>query len=250
MSGHSKWAHIKRKKAVTDSRRGQLWTKILKEIGVAARLGGGDPSGNARLRSAIQEAKDKNVPNENIDRAIRRGIGELEGVSYEEITYEGYGPGGAAILVETVTDNRNRTVSEVRHLFSKHGGNLGATGCVGWMFDKRGYIAIKRSCLSEEQFMELALKVEAEDISTEEDTYEIYTSPDNFAAVLTRIENSEVPTASFELAMIAQNYVDLTPEVASQVFRLIEALEEIEDVQNVWTNFNLEDNLLREESGP
>jgi YebC/PmpR family DNA-binding regulatory protein len=249
MAGHSKWAQIKRKKAVTDSRRGQLWTRILKEVGVAARIGGGDPSGNARLRSAIQEAKDKNVPSDNIDRAIKRGTGELEGVSYEEFTYEGYGPGGVAILVETVTDNKNRTVSEIRHLFSKHGGNLGATGCVGWMFDKRGYIAIEKSTLNEEQFMELALDAGAEDISTEEDTYEIYTTPDSFLSVLAKIEASAIPTVSSELAMIAQNYVDLEPELCPKVLRLIEALEDNEDVQSVWSNFNLDEDLLQEQPG-
>lgn len=248
MSGHSKWASIKRKKAVTDSRRGQLWTRILKEVGVAARIGGGDPTGNARLKSAIQEARAKNVPSDNIDRAIKRGTGELEGVSYEEITYEGYGPGGVAILVETVTDNKNRTVSVVRHLFSKHGGNLGANGSVGWMFDKRGYVAIEKSALTEEQFMDLALEVEAEDISTEEEIYEIYTSADSFLSVLEKIENSEVSTASSELAMIARNYVDLDSEMHPKVLRLIEALEDNEDVQNVWSNFNLDESLLDEKS--
>lgn len=246
MSGHSKWASIKRKKAVTDSRRGQLWTKILKEVGVAARIGGGDPAGNIRLRSAIQEAKAKNVPNDTVDRAIKRGTGELEGVSYEEITYEGYGPGGVAILVETVTDNKNRTASEVRHLFSKHGGNLGASGSVGWMFEKRGYIAIEKSSMAEEEFMDLALEVEAEDISTEAEIYEIYTSPETFLAALEKIEAGEVPTASSELVMIAQNYVDLEPEIYSKVLRLIEAFEENEDVQSVWSNFNFDENLLGE----
>lgn len=248
MSGHSKWASIKRKKAVTDSRRGQLWTRILKEVGAAARIGGGDPDGNPRLRSAVQEAKDKNVPNDNIDRAIKRGTGELEGVSYEEITYEGYGPGGVAILVETVTDNKNRTVSEVRHSFSKYGGNLGASGSVAWMFDKRGYVAIEKGTLTEEQFMDLALEVEAEDISTEEETYEIYTSPETYLSVLEKIESNDISIASSELAMIAQNYVDLEPEMHPKVLRLIEALEDNDDVQNVWSNFNLDDSLFDENS--
>ena len=246
MSGHSKWASIKRKKAVTDSRRGQLWTTILKEVGVAARIGGGDPFGNPRLKSAVQDARAKNVPNENIDRAIKRGTGELEGVSYEELTYEGYGPGGVAILVETVTDNKNRTASEVRHLFSKHGGNLGANGSVGWMFDKRGYIAIEKSSITEEEFMELALEVEADDIATEEETYEIYTSPETFLSVLEKLERSEVSTATSELAMIAQNYVDLDPDIYPKVVRLIEAFEENEDVQNVWSNFNFDEDLPQE----
>ncbi|MGB3563244.1 MAG: YebC/PmpR family DNA-binding transcriptional regulator, partial [Thermoanaerobaculia bacterium] len=177
MAGHSKWAQIKRKKAVTDSRRGQLWTKLLKEITVAARLGGGDPEGNARLRTAIQDAKSANVPNDNMDRAIKRGTGQLEGMSIEEATYEGYGPGGVAVLVETVTDNKNRTVSEIRHLFSKNGGNLGESGCVGWMFEKRGYFAIDNKEMSEEQFMEVALELGADDISIEDESYEIYTRP-------------------------------------------------------------------------
>lgn len=244
MAGHSKWAQIKRKKAVTDARRGQLWTKLLKEVTVAARMGGGDPDGNPRLRTAIQEAKGANCPNDNIERAIKRGTGELEGVSYEEVSYEGYGPGGVAILVEVVTDNRNRSVAEIRHLFSKRGGNLGETGCVAWMFDKRGLFAIDKSEMSDEAFMELALEIEAEDISIEEETYEIYTQPDMFAAIREELESREIPLVAKELAMLPQNQIKVEAEKTPQLLRLMEALEDQEDVQNVWANFDIDDELL------
>jgi YebC/PmpR family DNA-binding regulatory protein len=249
MAGHSKWAQIKRKKAVTDARRGQLWTKLLKEVTVASRLGGGDPDGNPRLRTAIQEAKTSNVPNDNIDRAIKRGTGELEGVSYEEISYEGYGPGGIAILVEAVTDNRNRTVAEIRHLFSKSGGNLGENGCVAWMFDKRGLFAIDRSAMSEEAFMELALELEAEDISIEEDVFEIYSQPESFAAFREELEKRQVPLVAKELAMLPQNVTTVDADKVSQLMRLMEALEEHEDVQNVWANFDIDAEVLAAEFG-
>jgi YebC/PmpR family DNA-binding regulatory protein len=249
MAGHSKWAQIKRKKAVTDARRGQLWTKLLKEITVASRLGGGDPDGNPRLRTAIQEAKTSNVPNDNIDRAIKRGTGELEGVSYEEISYEGYGPGGIAILVEAVTDNRNRTVAEIRHLFSKNGGNLGENGCVAWMFDKRGLFAIDRSAMSEEAFMELALELEAEDISIEEDVFEIYSQPESFAAFREELEKRKIPLVARELAMLPQNVTTVDADKVPQLMRLMEALEEHEDVQNVWANFDIDAEVLTAEFG-
>jgi YebC/PmpR family DNA-binding regulatory protein len=244
MAGHSKWAQIKRKKAVTDSRRGQLWTKILKEITVAARLGGGDPEGNARLRTAIQDAKSANVPNDNIDRAIKRGTGQLEGMSIEEATYEGYGPGGVAVLVETVTDNKNRTVSEIRHLFSKSGGNLGESGCVGWMFEKRGYFAIDKKEMSEEEFMEVALELGADDISIEDESYEIYTRPEDYGTVRHALEQREIPLVSKELAMLPQNYVQVDDESAPRVLRLLDALEEHDDVQNVWANFDIDAEVL------
>jgi YebC/PmpR family DNA-binding regulatory protein len=244
MAGHSKWAQIKRKKAVTDARRGQLWTKLLKEITVAARLGGGDPEGNSRLRTAIQDAKSANVPNDNIDRAIKRGTGQLEGMSIEEATYEGYGPGGVAVLVETVTDNKNRTVSEVRHLFSKNGGNLGESGCVGWMFEKRGYFAIDNREMSEEQFMELALELGADDISIEDESYEIYTRPEDYGTVRDALEQREIPLASKELAMLPQNYVQVDDDSAPRVLRLMDALEEHDDVQNVWANFDIDADVL------
>jgi YebC/PmpR family DNA-binding regulatory protein len=239
MAGHSKWAQIKRKKAVTDSRRGQLWTRLLKEITVAARMGGGDPDGNARLRTAIQDARASNVPNDNIDRAIKRGTGELEGVAYEEITYEGYGPGGAAILIEAVTDNKNRTVAELRHLFSKHGGSLGESGSVAWMFDSKGYFAIDKTTMAEDQFMELALSLDADDISTEEDAYEIFTSPESYIGTKESLEASEIPLVASELARIPQSYIELDSHKVETNLKLLEALEEHDDVQNVWANFNV-----------
>lgn len=249
MAGHSKWAQIKRKKAVTDARRGQLWTKLLKEITVAARIGGGDLMGNARLRTAVQDAKNSNVPNDNIDRAIKRGTGELDGVSYDEITYEGYGPGGVAILVETMTDNRNRTVAELRHIFSKSGGNLGDSGCVAWMFQKRGLFALEKSAMGEEEFMELAIDLEVADISIEDEAYEIYSEPDDFAAIRERLENRDVPLLTGQLAMLPTSQVEVDGEHAPSVIRLMESLEEHDDVQNVWSNFEIDANILAEQIG-
>ncbi len=249
MAGHSKWAQIKRKKAVTDARRGQLWSKLLKEVTVAARLGGGDPDGNARLRAAIQDARAANVPNDNIERAIKRGTGELEGISYEEVSYEGYGPGGVAILVETLTDNKNRTVSELRHCFSKHGGNLGENGCVAWMFVKRGYFAIEKQALGEEEFMELALELGAADFAIEDDTLEIYTMPEDYGAVRDELERRELVLVAKELAMLPQNHVSLDEENAPRVLRLMEALEEHDDVQHVWANFDIAPEVLTAHSG-
>ena len=248
MAGHSKWAQIKRKKAVKDARRGQLWTKLLKEITVAARLGGGDPTGNARLRTAIQEAKSANVPNDNIDRAIKRGSGQLEGFTYEEITYEGYGPGGVAILVEALTDNKNRTVAEVRHLFSKSGGNLGENGCVAWMFQKRGYFAIDKQTMSEEGFMDLALELEADDISIEEETYEIFTTPEDYSPVLDALEQRGIELEAKELAMLPQSFVDLGADQAPRLLELLEALEDNDDVQHVWANFDIDASLLAQQA--
>ncbi len=239
MAGHSKWAQIKRKKAVTDSRRGQLWTKLLKEVTVAARLGGGDPAGNARLRSAVQEARDKNVPNDNIDRAIKRGTGELEGVTYEELTYEGYGPGGVAILIEAMTDNRNRTVADLRHLFSKHGGNLGENGCVAWMFTKRGYFAFDPEALSEERFMELAIELEADDISTEEEVFEMFVAPERFLEIKEELARRELEPTLVENAMVPQNYQSVEADKAQTTLRLIEVLEDHDDVQHAWSNVDL-----------
>jgi YebC/PmpR family DNA-binding regulatory protein len=244
MAGHSKWAQIKRKKAVTDARRGQLWTRLLKEITVAARLGGGDADGNPRLRTAVQEAKSSNVPNDNIDRAIKRGTGELEGVSYEEATYEGYGPGGVAVLVETLTDNRNRTVADIRHIFSKYGGNLGESGCVAWMFQKRGLFAIDKTMMSEESFMELALELDAADISIEEGIYEIYTAPESYGLIREALELREVPLAAKELAMLPQSQVQVDADQAPKLLRLMEALEDQDDVQHVWANFDIDADVL------
>lgn len=239
MSGHSKWASIKRKKAVTDGRRGKLWTKLLKEITVASRLGGPDPSGNPRLRVGIQEARTTNVPNENIERAIKRGAGLLDGVTYEELTYEGYGPGGVAILIEAMTDNKNRTVSELRHLLTKSGGNLGENGCVAWMFDKRGYFALEKGDLGEDDFMELALELAVDDAAAEEDVYELFSAPEDYAAVRDELERRGVAVSSQALAMLPKTEIDVDPETAVRVLELVDALEDQDDVQNVWSNLNV-----------
>lgn len=249
MAGHSKWAQIKRKKAVTDARRGRLWTRLLKEITVAARLGGGDSEGNPRLRAAIGEAKSSNVPSENIDRAIKRGTGELEGVAYEEVTYEGYGPGGVAILVEALTDNRNRTVADMRHIFSKHGGNLGDSGCVAWMFRKRGLFAVDKSAMSEESFVELALELEAADISIEDETYEIYTEPESYSTIREELERREVALVANELAMLPQSQVQIGADLAPRLLRMMEALEDQDDVQHVWSNFDVDSEVLAAQLG-
>lgn len=246
MAGHSKWAQIKRKKATIDSRRGKLWTKLLKEIAVSARIGGGDPDANPRLRSAIQEARDANVPNDNIDRAVRRGTGDLEGASYEELTYEGYGPAGVALFIEAMTDNRNRTVGELRHLLSRYGGNLGENGCVAWMFEKKGLFEIGRDEVSEDRLVELALEAGAEDVSTEEDGYEVTTPPDAYAQMRETLEDAGIRAETRSLAMIPTNTVDVSPEDADQVIQLLEVIEDHDDVQNVWTNADIPSEALAE----
>lgn len=249
MAGHSKWAQIKRKKAVTDARRGQLFTKLLKEISVAAKMGGGDQAGNARLRTAVQAARSSSVPNDNIDRAIKRGTGDLEGVNYEDVVYEGYASGGVAVLIEALTDNRNRTVAELRHLLSKNGGNLGDSGCVAWMFDQRGYFVFDKQQLSEEQFMEAAIELDVEDVAIGDDGFEMFTAPERFAEVREALEKLELTPATQQLARIPQNYVEVGGEDASKMLRLMELLEEQEDVQNVWANFDIDDELLAAEAG-
>jgi len=246
MAGHSKWAQIKRKKATIDSRRGKLWTKLLKEITVSARIGGGDPDGNPRLRSAVQEARDANVPNDNIDRAIKRGTGELEGATYDELTYEGYGPGGVALFIEAMTDNRNRTVGELRHLLSRHGGNLGENGCVAWMFEKKGLFVVPRDAVSEDRLVELALEAGAEDVRSEEDGYEVTTPPDGYAQMSQALQRAGVPVETRALAMIPSTTVEVASEDAGQVYRLLEAIEDHDDVQNVWTNADIPAEALAE----
>jgi YebC/PmpR family DNA-binding regulatory protein len=231
MSGHSKWSTIKHKKAATDARRGKMFSKILKEITVAARIGGGDPKGNPRLRTALLEAKSNSVPGDNIDRAIKKGTGELESAVYEEITYEGYGPGGVAVLVEAATDNRNRTTAEIRHAFARNGGNLGEAGCVAWMFNRRGYFAIDRGAMDEEKFMDLALELGADDVATEEDVYEVYTTMEDFVSVQEELERRGIPLAAGELAMIPQTTIDVPRDKVSQVLRLVESLEDQDDAQ-------------------
>jgi YebC/PmpR family DNA-binding regulatory protein len=248
MSGHSKWSTIKHKKAATDARRGKMFSKILKEITVAARIGGGDAKGNARLRTALLEARSNSVPGDNIDRAIKKGTGELESEVYEEITYEGYGPGGVAVLVEAATDNRNRTTAEIRHAFARNGGNLGESGCVAWMFNRRGYFATDRGAMDEEKFMDLALELGADDVAIEEDVYEVYTSLENFVSVQEELERRGIPLAAGELAMIPQTTIDVPRDKVSQVLRLVESLEDLDDVQKVWANLNIDDKVLEEQS--
>ena len=241
MSGHSKWHTIKHKKGALDAKRGKLFTKFIKELTVAARTGGGDPEGNARLRKAIADAKAGNMPNDTIDRAIRRGTGEEDGVNYEEITYEGYGPGGVALMIESMTDNRNRTVAEIRHIFSKNGGNLGETGSVGWMFERKGYIVVDKSGRSEEELFELAIEAGADDLRDDEDTFEIITTPDAFDGVLTAIKGSGIEPQVAEVEMVPQNYVRLEGGDARQMLKLMEALEDHDDVQKVSANFDISD---------
>jgi YebC/PmpR family DNA-binding regulatory protein len=239
MSGHSKWHSIKHKKGALDAKRGKLFTKFIKEITVAARSGGGDPDANARLRKAILDAKAGNMPNDTIDRAVRRGTGEEEGVNYEEITYEGYGPGGVALLIQSMTDNRNRTVAEIRHLFSKNGGNLGESGSVGWMFDKKGYIVVDKSAKSEEELFELAIEAGADDLRDDEDNFEIITSPEAFDKVLAAIKAAGIEPQVAEVEMVPQNYIRLEGADARQMLKLMEALEDHDDVQKVSANFDI-----------
>ncbi|MEJ2032663.1 MAG: YebC/PmpR family DNA-binding transcriptional regulator [Deltaproteobacteria bacterium] len=245
MSGHSKWANIKRRKGAVDAKRGKIFTRLIKEIIVAARLGGGDPGGNPRLRSAILAAKSENMPKENIERAIKKGTGELEGVSYEEITYEGYGPGGVAVLVDCMTDNRVRTVADVRHFFSKSGGNLGESGCVSWMFDKKGTILVDRREIGEEQLLELALDAGAEDVVEEDEEFQVVTTPEDFETVREALAAKDVAIGNAEIAMVPKNVVEVTEEqVAKQLLRLLENLEDHDDVQNVYANFDIPDELM------
>jgi len=239
MSGHSKWHSIKHKKGALDAKRGKLFTKFIKEITVAARYGGGDPDGNARLRKAILDAKAGNMPNDTIDRAIRRGTGEEEGVNYEEITYEGYGPGGVALLIESMTDNRNRTVAEIRHIFSKNGGNLGESGSVGWMFEKKGYIVVDKATKSEEELFELAIEAGADDLRDDEDNFEIITAPDAFEGVLNAVKTAGIEPQVAEVEMVPQNYIKLEGADARQILKLMEALEDHDDVQKVSANFDI-----------
>jgi len=239
MSGHSKWSSIKHKKAATDAKRGKIFTKVIKEITVAARMGGGDLETNPRLRSAVQAAKSENMPKDNIERAIKKGTGELEGVNYEEIIYEGYGPGGAAVLVESLTDNKNRTVADIRSIFGKNGGNLGENGCVAWMFDKKGYIAIERSAVDEDALMETALEAGAEDIREDNDNYEVISAPGDFEAIKEAIDQASIPYIDAEVTMLPQNTTNLTGKEAEQMVRLMEMLEDCDDVQKVYTNADI-----------
>jgi YebC/PmpR family DNA-binding regulatory protein len=241
MSGHSKWHSIKHKKGATDAKRGKLFTKFIKEITVAARTGGGDPDANARLRKAILDAKAGNMPNDTIDRAVRRGTGAEEGVNYEEITYEGYGPGGVALLIESVTDNRNRTVAEIRHMFSKNGGNLGEAGSVGWLFEKKGYIVVDKAAKPEEELFEIAIDAGADDLREDGDNFEIITSPENFENVQAAIKSAGIEPQMAEVSMVPQTYVKLEGSNAQQMLRLMENIEDHDDVQKVYANFDIDD---------
>jgi YebC/PmpR family DNA-binding regulatory protein len=241
MSGHSKWHSIKHKKAATDSKRGRIFTRLIKEMTAAARNGGGDPDANPRLRLAIATAKANNMPADNIKRAIMRGTGELPGVSYEDVNYEGYGPGGVAIFVHVLTDNKNRTVAEIRHILSKNGGNLGETGCVGWMFGRKGYLVVEKAAVGEDKLMDLVIGAGADDMREDGENFEVFTSPENFDTVKSSLEKEGIPLAAAEISMVPQNYVKLEGKNAQTMLKLMEALEDHEDVQNVWSNFDIDE---------
>jgi YebC/PmpR family DNA-binding regulatory protein len=246
MSGHSKWAQIKHKKASTDAKRGKVFTKIVKEIAIAARIGGGDLTGNPRLRTAIDKAKEVNMPADNIKRAVMKGTGELPGVSYEEYMYEGYGPGGAAILMEILTDNKNRTVPEIRHIMTKNNGNMGEAGSVAWMFEKKGYILVEKSKIDEDTLMSAALDSGAEDLKNDprEESFEIITAPEALNKIKASLETGGIPVSLAEITMLPKNYAMLDEKHAEQMIRLIEALEDHDDVQNVYTNFDAPDEVM------
>ena len=244
MSGHSKWSTIKHKKAASDAKRGKIFTKLIKEITVAARLGGGDINANPRLRSAVQAAKGENMPKDNIDRAIKKGTGELEGVNYEESIYEGYGPGGAAVLVDSLTDNKNRTVSDIRFIFGKNGGSLGENGCVAWMFDKKGYIVVEQSATDEDTLMEVALEAGAEDVREDDSNFEVITAPGDFESVMEAVKKAGITTIVGEVTMLPQSTTNLTGKEAEQMIRLMDMLEDCDDVQKVYTNADIPEDLV------
>jgi YebC/PmpR family DNA-binding regulatory protein len=241
MSGHSKWHTIKHKKGAADAKRGKIFTRLIKELTVAARSGGGDPDANPRLRTIVAEAKSVNMPADNIKRAIQRGTGELPGVTYEEVTYEGYGPGGAALIIEALTDNKNRTVGEIRHLLSKHGGNLGESNSVAWMFEKKGYVVVEKSKAREEALMDAALDAGADDMRDDGDNWEIVSAPDAFQQVVDAVKKLGIEPAAAEVAMLPQNYIKLEGKTAQQMIKLMEVLEEHEDTKKVWSNADIEE---------
>ena len=244
MSGHSKWSSIKHRKAAVDAKRGKLFAKLIKEITVAARIGGADTEVNSRLRSAVLAAKSKNVPNDTIDKAILRGTGELDGVDYEEILYEGYGPGGVAIIIDVLTDNRNRAIADVRYILSRHGGNMGAPGCVSWLFDKRGWMIIEKGSIDEDELFMIALDSGADDLTVQDEHLEIITSPGNFEAVREAVEESGAIILEAELTMLPQSTVKSEGKEAERMLRLMEALEDSDDVQKVYANFDIPDDIL------
>lgn len=238
MSGHSKWHTIKHKKGALDAKRGKVFTKLIREMTIAARIGGGDPVTNPRLRTVVDKAKAANMPADNVKRAIQKGTGDLEGVNYEDFTMEGYGPGGVAVLVEGTTDNRNRAVSEIRHIFSKHNGNMGTAGCVSYLFHQKGYIAIAADKTTEDKLMEIALEAGADDIQTSPEGFEIYTTPHAHETVLKAVKDAGIEPDDSEIGKYAENLIALDPGKASQMVKLIEAMEDSDDVNNVWTNFD------------
>ncbi len=244
MSGHSKWSTIKRKKSAQDAKRGKIFTKLIREITVAARMGGGDPAGNPRLRAAIASARAVNMPKNNIERAIKKGTGELAGYNFEEAIYEGYGPGGVAILIEALTDNRNRTTAELRYILSKHGGSLGEAGCVAWMFDKKGLIVFNRDEVDEDEIMEIALEAGAEDVKEENDQIEVVTLQSDFEEVKKAFEEQDIKYELAEISMIPQNTIKLDNKQAEQMLKLMDALEDSDDVQKVYANFDIDEKIL------
>ncbi len=248
MSGHNKWSTIKHKKGAADARRGKIFSRLIKEITIAARMGGGDPSGNPRLRSAIAAAKNENMPKDNIARAIKKGTGEIEGVSYEEFIYEGYGPGGAAILVDALTDNKNRAAAEIRHIFSKGGGNLGEAGCVSWMFEKKGYMAVLKSAIDEDTLMEAALDAGAEDVRDDDtEVFEVITAPGDFEGVKEALDKAGIACEQAEVTMLPQNRTEVLGKDAQQMVRLLHLLDDSEDVQNLYHNADIPDEAYQAE---
>ncbi|MDD3473553.1 MAG: YebC/PmpR family DNA-binding transcriptional regulator [Syntrophaceae bacterium] len=241
MSGHNKWSTIKHKKGAADAKRGKIFSKIIKEITIAARMGGGDPEGNPRLRTVLNAARNANMPKDNIDRAVKRGTGEIAGVTYEEVTYEGYGPGGVAVLVEALTENKNRTVAEIRHIFDKYNGNLGESGCVSWIFEKKGIINVPAQGLTEDQVMELALESGAQDVTMEDDMFEITTDPAEFEAVRKAVEDKGWKIDEASITMVPQNSVKLEGKKAEQMLKMMDVLDDHDDLQNVYANFDISD---------
>ncbi|MFP4668208.1 MAG: YebC/PmpR family DNA-binding transcriptional regulator [Desulfosalsimonas sp.] len=244
MAGHSKWANIKHKKSAEDAKRGKIFTRLVKEIIVAARMGGGDPEANPRLRTVLEKAKQNNLPKDNIERAIKKGTGELEGVNYEETAYEGYGPGGAAVYIESLSDNKNRTVADIRHIFSKHGGSMGENGCVSWVFDKKGWIPVKKSDATEETLMETAIEAGAEDIRDEDDIFEIITPPQAFEDVKDALREAGVPFEGEEVTMLPQTTISLKGADAEKMLKLMNALDDSDDVQRVHTNADIPQEII------
>jgi YebC/PmpR family DNA-binding regulatory protein len=249
MSGHSKWSTIKRKKGAADAKRGKIFSKFIKEISVAARAGGGDIEGNPRLRTIVDKAKAANMPNDNIDRAIKRGTGDMEGVTYEESSYEGYGPHGVAILIETLSDNKKRTVAEVRHALTKAGGSLGESGCVAWMFKKKGMLVFDKEKLDQDKLMDVAIEAGAEDIKDADDTFEVTTQPDDFESVKNACQSAGLTAAEADIQMIPQSTVKLDGEEATKMLKLMELLEDLDDVQNVYANFDIDASVMEKEMG-